>query len=204
MNSGREREGQLGPGRGQRCLLRLLPVLHVVEQGFQVGPQVSAVDLAERPEVGELGRAIPPLPAGRGTGLGCHHVSGVAGPAVGLVQHPASMFVGFGQHLVVLAPGVMAELTAVLLRIGHVLVRHLLGVRQDPDGLHVGVLRAGTGRVTGVDDAPPQALDLLPQRRLLVQQGHQLVQDLVTERMHGLLVEAATAEPGRGKLIDCT
>jgi len=118
---------------------------------------------------------------------------------MGLIQHPVGMRRGLGQHLVALAPGVLAELTAVLLRIGHVLVRHLLGVRQDPDGLDVGVLRPGTGRVTGVDDAPPQALDLLPQRRLLVQQGHELVLDLVTERMHGLLVEAATAEPGRGK-----
>jgi hypothetical protein len=123
---------------------------------------------------------------------------------VGVVQHPVGMGLGFGQHLVTAAPGVLGELTAVLLRIGYVLVCHLLGVRQDPDGLDVGVLRAGTGRVTSVDDPPPQPLDLLPQRCLLVQQGHELVLDLVTERMHGLLVEAAAAEPGRGKLIDCT
>jgi hypothetical protein len=109
------------------------------------------------------------------------------------------MRLGFGQHLVAAAPGVRGDLAAVLLRIGHILVRHLLGVRQDPDGLDVGVLRAGTGRVTGLDDAPPQPLDLLPQRCLLVQQGHELMLDLVTERMHGLLVEAAAAEPGRGK-----
>jgi hypothetical protein len=60
---------------------------------------------------------------------------------VGLVQHPLGMGLGFGQHLVA---------------IGHILVRHLLGVRQDPDGLDVGVPRAGTGRATGFDDAPPQ------------------------------------------------
>src|SRR5215470_2440956 len=118
------------------------------------------------------------------------------------------MLLGFAQHLVALAPGVLRELAAVLLRIGDVLVRHLLGVRQDPHGLDVGVLGPGTGRVTGGDDAPPQALDLLPQRCLLVQQGHELLLDLVTERMHGLLVEAATAEPGRRKadrlhLIGC-
>jgi hypothetical protein len=69
---------------------------------------------------------------------------------------------GFGQHPVTAAPGVLGKLTAVLLRIGHIPVRHLLGVRQDPDGLDVGVLRAGTGRVVRVEDPPPQPLDLLP------------------------------------------
>jgi hypothetical protein len=68
----------------------------------------------------------------------------------------------------------------------------------------VGVLRADAGGVTGVDDAPAQALDLFPQRRLLVQQGRKLALDQRAERQHVLLVVATMAEPGLGKVNDRT
>jgi hypothetical protein len=118
------------------------------------------------------------------------------------------MHPGFPEQPVTTAPGILGELTAVLLRIGHVAIRRLLGVRQDPDGLDVGVLRTQAGRVTSIDDAPAQPLDLLPQRRPLVQQGHELVLDPQAEHPHLLLVEATVAEPGRGEgdrlhLIGC-
>jgi len=72
------------------------------------------------------------------------------------------MHPGFPQQLVTTAPGILGELPAVILCVGHVAVRRLLGVRQDPDGLDVGVLRTQAGLVIRIDDAPAQPLDLLP------------------------------------------
>jgi hypothetical protein len=56
------------PGPPPAMTLRPLPVLPVGEQGSQVGPQVGAVDLTERPEVGEFGRAVRHSPLAGGTG----------------------------------------------------------------------------------------------------------------------------------------
>src|SRR5262249_30708800 len=92
-------------------------------------------------------------------------------------ENHVSMLLSRGKDLVAPGPCLLGKPVTVRLGVRDVPVRRELSIGQDSNGMHVRILAAEQNAVVSAglhsgDNPAPEALDLVPQRNLLVQQGH--------------------------------
>jgi hypothetical protein len=159
---------------------------------------VRAAHVAERPQVGDLGLELLPLGSGERLSGAGDRARGLARARVRLIQDHAGAHLRLAQDVVVALTGLHGDLPAVGLRVGHVAVGGLLGLRQHVHRLHVTVFRPDPG-VSAVSFEHPvaQPQHLLVQHGVLAEHPGKVIGDPLTEIADLRLIKTAPAQAGR-------